>query len=304
MKSISYLPLLFAWLLVSNSGQPSMAAEKIDVLLVTGQSSRYHNWKVQSTAYKQILDETGLFTVEVAKVPEAEGEVSQFHPKWNDYAAVVLDYEGDEWPEATKSGFESYVSGGGGLVLLHASDNAFPGWVEFNKMIGIGGWGGRTEVWGPKVRWREGKMVLDESPGTASHPPKHDFLVTTRAPNHPIMQGLPAEWLHAHDEMYSQLRGPAENLTVLATAVAEPSKVKNGTGENEPMLMAIDYGQGRVFHSTLGHVGANETAPVTSISCAGFIVTLQRGTEWAATGKVTQEVPKDFPTAEKTSVRK
>jgi hypothetical protein len=31
--------------------------------------------------------------------------------------------------------------------------------------------------------------------------------------------------------------------------------------------------------------------------CAGFITTLQRGAEWAASGNVTQPVPNDFPTA-------
>lgn len=304
MKSTSLIHAVIALVLLAPSWLSCHAEEKIRVLLVTGQSSRYHNWKVQSTTYQAILEQTRLFDVDVAIVSKSEGGTSEFSPTWTDYAAVVLDYEGDEWPEATKSSFEAYVSNGGGLVLVHAANNAFPGWAEYNKMIGIGGWGGRTEVWGPKVRWREDKMVLDEGPGTASHPAKHDFLVTTRAPDHPVMRGLPNEWLHAHDELYSQLRGPAQNLTVLATAIADPSTVKNGTGENEPMLLAIDYGKGRVFHSTLGHVGPNEEAPVRSISCAGFIVTLQRGTEWAATGKVTQEIPDDFPTAKKTSVRK
>ena len=92
------------------------------------------------------------------------------------------------------------------------------------------------------------------------HPAKHDFLVVSRAPEHPIMNGLPAEWLHASDEIYSQLRGPAKNLQVLATASAE--KAKGGTGEHEPMFMTIQYGKGRVFHNTLGHVGPNESAPV------------------------------------------
>jgi hypothetical protein len=41
------------------------------------------------------------------------------------------------------------------------------------------------------------------------------------------------------------------------------------------------------------------------MECVGFITTLQRGTEWAATGKVTlTDVPEDFPTADKVSVRK
>jgi hypothetical protein len=33
------------------------------------------------------------------------------------------------------------------------------------------------------------------------------------------------------------------------------------------------------------------------------MTTFQRGTEWAATGKVTQKVPKDFPTADTVSYR-
>jgi type 1 glutamine amidotransferase len=61
------------------------------------------------------------------------------------------------------------------------------------------------------------------------------------------------------------------------------------------MLMAIRYGQGRVFHTTLGH---NEE----SMLDVGFVVTFDRGTEWAATGRVTQKVPENFPTADKVSL--
>ncbi len=62
------------------------------------------------------------------------------------------------------------------------------------------------------------------------------------------------------------------------------------------MLMVLSYGSGRVFHTTLGH-------DIPALNCVGFIVTFQRGTEWAATGQVTQEVPPDFPTAEAVSIR-
>jgi type 1 glutamine amidotransferase len=108
--------------------------------------------------------------------------------------------------------------------------------------------------------------------------------------------------MQAHDELYSQLRGPAQHVTILATARADES-MRFGTGENEPMLMAIDYGDGRVFHTTLGHVSPRDTLPVATMSSVGFIVTLQRGTEWAATGQVTQTVPDDFPTADSISLR-
>jgi len=105
---------------------------------------------------------------------------------------------------------------------------------------------------------------------------------------------MPPVWMHVADELYDSLCGPAANLSVLATAHSDPANA--GTGENEPMLMTISYGKGRVFHTALGHDPA-------AMQCTGFIVTLQRGTEWAATGKVKQKLPKDLPSATQTSIR-
>ena len=100
--------------------------------------------------------------------------------------------------------------------------------------------------------------------------------------------------MHAADELYANLRGPGENMTVLATAFSDPAN--HGTGHDEPILMVIQYGKGRVFHTTLGH-------DLAALNCVGFMTTYQRGAEWAATGKVTQKVPSDFPTADKVSTR-
>lgn len=269
----------------------------INALLLTGQSSQWHNWPVSSPVLERYLREAG-FSVEVIKTPAAGESFEGFAPEWSRYDVVVLDYEGDEWPESVKASFETYMAEGGGLVIYHATDNAFPEWKEFNRMIGVGGWAGRNEKDGPMVRWRDGKMVFDHGPGEATHPKPYPFLVTTRTPEHPVMQGLPAEWLHAPDELYSQLRGPAENLTVLATACADPKEIEGGTGENEPLLMTIEYGKGRVFHTALGHVHFDETKAPEAIRCIGFVETFLRGTEWAATGAVTRSVPDEFPDTE------
>ena len=302
LSTLSRLVLLLPIMVLTASASPSVSQARIKVMILTGQSNPYHNWAVSSAAIKRMLDDAGRFEVTVVTSPAKGQDMSAFKPTFAGYGAVLMDYEGDEWPEATRQAFAEYIRGGGGLVLAHAADNAFPKWPEFLELSGVGGWGGRDESWGPKVRWRDGKMVLDPTPGNAMHPAKHDFLVVSRAPKHPIMNGIPAEWLHASDEIYSQLRGPAKNLQVLATASAE--KAKGGTGEQEPMFMTIQYGKGRVFHNTLGHVGPNESAPVPSLSSVGYIVSIQRGTEWAATGAVTQKVPADFPTATQTSLRK
>jgi len=313
LHTLKYGAALLVAALVAATDVASTQAP-IRVLLVTGQSNRYHNWEVSSPIVKRQLEDSRRFVVTVATTPPKgtapDQDMSSFAPKFSDYQVVVLDYEGFEFAPPVKQAFVEFVRNGGGLVVLHAADNAFPAWPEFNEMIAVGGWGGftpgyanRTQSAGPKIRWRERGMVLDnDTPGTAQHPSPHDFLMTVRTPDHPIMKGLPAAWLHANDELYSNLRGPAKNVTVLATATA-PTSMANGTGENEPLLMAISYGRGRVFHDALGHVGATQKEPIVTMNSVDYIVLLQRGTEWAATGAVTIPVPRDFPTADKTSVR-
>jgi type 1 glutamine amidotransferase len=276
---------LLASLLALALHTPAFAAP-LKVLIVDGQNN--HAWQQTTPELKKILEENGLATVEVAAAPGKGQDLSGFAPNFAGYQVVVSNYNGDLWPEATREAFEKYVSGGGGFVCVHAADNSFPEWKAYNEMIGVGGWGGRSEKSGPYLRWREGKWTADTSVGRGgSHGAQHEFVVVTRAAAHPIMAGLPAKWKHGKDELYDRLRGPAKNVTVLASAFSDSAT--KGSGEEEPLLLAIDYGKGRVFHTALGH-------GLEAIKCVGFATTLQRGAEWAATGKVTQKVPAAFPT--------
>jgi type 1 glutamine amidotransferase len=271
-------------------------AAPFKALIIDGQNN--HDWKSTTPHLRKILEETGLFTVEVATTPAAGKDISDFKPRFADYAVLISNYNGVPWAKETEDAFVQYVRNGGGFVSVHAADNAFPDWKEYNEMIGVGGWGGRSEKSGVWLYWADG-WVRDTSRGPGgSHGAQHAFKVTTRAPEHPIMAGLPAEWMHAKDELYDRLRGPATNVTVLATAWSDPAT--RGTGHHEPSLMAISYGKGRIFHTALGH---NNGKDIAAQRCVGFIVTLQRGTEWAASGRVTQKVPANFPTADEVKLR-
>ena len=276
----------------------SRAQAPIPVMILDGESGgTYHDWVRVTPVLKKMLDETGLFTTTVVTAPPAGGDFSAFAPAFVKYRAVVLNYDApdDRWPAALKTSFEQYVREGGALVVVHASDNAFPAWPAFNEMIGVGGWRGRTEKAGPYWFVRDGTLASDPAPGPAgSHGRRVPFQVTVRNGAHPITKGLPKAWMHQGDELYARMRGPGRNMTVLATAFSDPQN--NGSGRDEPILMTLGFGKGRIFHTTLGH-------DVNALSSVGFVVTLQRGTEWAATGQVTQKVPANFPTADTVAYR-
>lgn len=270
------------------------AASPIRVMILDGeQGGPYHAWQETTPYLKRMLEDAKVFQVDVVTAPPAGGDFSAFKPDWGKYQVVVSNYDAPDvrWPDELKQSFEQYIKNGGGMVAVHAADNAFPNWAEYNLMIGIGGWRGRNQKSGPYWYFKDGKLVSDDGPGGAgSHGRRLAFKMVNRVTDHPITKGLPTEWMHVPDELYARLRGPGQNMTVLSTAFSDPTNA--GTNRDEPILMTLTYGKGRIFHTTMGH-------DLAALNCVGFIATYQRGTEWAATGKVSQKAPTDFPTADK-----
>jgi len=299
MKNIlKLIPFLFIALIISlfSCSEPS----PIKVLVISGQNN--HNWQVSHQAIKLILDNSGMFSTDIALTPPAGGDMNNFNPQFEKYDVVVLDYNGDRWSDKTDNAFLKYVQNGGGVIIYHAADNAFADWEEFNRIIALGGWEGRNEKSGPYCYLENGKLVLDSSPGHGgSHGQQREYILNGQNNEHPITQGLPVNWMHAQDEMYDSMRGPANIKDLLYTGKADSAT--GGSGREEPLVFTVEYGKANIFHLMLGHAGAT-LEDNTAMQCAGFQTLLLRSAEWAATGKVTQPVPDDFPTEHSVSLRK
>ncbi len=227
-----------------------------NILIVTGANN--HDWQFTSEDYKRLLEETRRFRVTVTRDPArdlARLDLHRFH-------AILLDYNGPRWGEASEEKFLAAVRGGVGVVVLHASDNAFPGWTEYERMVGD--------------LWRRGKT---------SHGRFHPFDVEVIDRNHPITAGLPAFKAHP-DELYHRLvHTPGVKTRVLMRAFS--TKESGGSGRYEPMAVVLRYGKGRIFHSPLGHVWRGVPKTRVSIADPQFRVLVVKAVEWAATGACT-----------------
>lgn len=286
--------------LLFGNGELASAQEKLRLLIIDGQNN--HNWKETTPYLKSVLEATGRFDVTVSTTPPKEAPPDAwktFRPDFKAFAAVLSNYNGEAWPEPVRTSLENYVHDGGGLVIVHAANNAFPDWPAFNEMIGLGwrgaGFGDRLVL---DDQGKEQRVPKGEGPG-AGHGAQHAYSVVIRDRMHPVTRDMPAEWLHPKDELYHGQRGPARSMHVLATAFSSPDS--GGTGAHEPLVWWIPYGRGRVFTNLLGHVGGNSD-DLTAMRCLGFQALLTRGSEWAATGEVTIPLPQMFPTAEKVSL--
>jgi type 1 glutamine amidotransferase len=255
--------LAFATLtLALAAGTASLAAEPIKALIITGDNIPAHDWKGTTQMLQDILGASGgRIKVDVTTAP-ARDLTDENLAK---YDVLVLNYketkdgpEDTKWSDANKAAFLKAVNGGKGLVVHHFASAAFanPNWDEFQKAI-AGGW--RTQGY---------------------HGPKHEFKVKTTRVQHPVTTGLPAEFDHVIDELYSASMRTRGSL-VLATAYADPSKPM-GTGLDEAVVWVNTYGKGRVFENALGH-------DTKAMSDPNYQRLMRRGVEWAATGEVSSD---------------
>jgi type 1 glutamine amidotransferase len=277
---------------LSTVGTAGEKSGKIRVLIIDGQNN--HDWKATTPVMKKELEHSGRFVVDVATSPPRGDKeaMANWRIDFSKYDVVLSNYNGEPWSKEINTALQERLKNGQvGLVIVHAANNAFGGWKEYNQMIGMG-WRGvndgarlYVDAAGKSIKLPKGQDL------GSSHRYTGPFTITIRDDSHPITKGMPREWMHNRDELYDNMRGPIENVHLLATAYSK------GTNKNEPMIWTVSYGKGRVFHTPMGH-------DVNGMRCVGFLATLQRGTEWAATGTVTLPLPENFPTDKKISTIK
>lgn len=211
---------LFMITLFATPGAPSVnAAEKVQVLLVTGFDVGSHKWQDSAKLNQAILEKSGRFDVTISEDKEVFAS-----PKLSSYDVLVLNFgfwkEADP-SDAAKQGLLDYVKNGGNVVALHFACSSFQGWTAYADLLG--------RVW---VK------------GTGGHGPYGEFTVEVKNAAHPVTKGMTD--FQTEDELYAKLSGD-EEIEVLATADSKWS------GKTEPIVFVKSYGKGRVLQNVLGH---------------------------------------------------
>lgn len=238
------------------------------VLILSGRNN--HDWRVSTPYLAKVLNDTNRFDVRIEEEPNGITPETL-----SPYDVLVSDYCGPRWPTVTENAVADFVRSGKGLVIVHAASYPFVG------LPVLGANQRRTTVIEPP--WEEWKRMVglywvDQDGVKTSHGARYTFKLKWKDPEHPILKGLD-DYYYATDEFYTKFgQLPDVDINVIATAHDEPSQ--RGTGKEEPVLITLQYGRGRVFHTILGH-------DRTALEEPGFAVTFARGAEWAATGQVT-----------------
>ena len=220
----------------------------IKALLITGDDVSAHPWREISETTREILVGSGKFDVKVSEDPL----ILESQTALNNYDVIVFTIYAQKLGDLTPQGKENllnYVKSGKGFFVQHLATASFPKWDEFGKLCGR-------------------KWVM----GTSGHGPRSVFESKIVDKEHPITKGLTN--FTTDDELYAKLQGN-EEIHVLIEADSGWSK------KTEPLIFVKNYGQGRVVHNAYGH----DRKALMTPSVQKIII---RGTEWAATGKVTE----------------
>jgi type 1 glutamine amidotransferase len=164
-----------------------------------------------------------------------------------------------KFTESQQKALLNWVKAGHGYVSIHGADNAALDWLpEWRDMLG-------------------GVFSHDTSRGDPDSKPKQGtFKVKITQPDHPITRGL--QDFELKDELYYNLQ-MKHKIDPLATIDYD-----NGTW---PVAWTMTYGQGRVFHTPLGH-RSFKPGSADPLQNPNLLKLVLQGIDWAAAGRRSQ----------------
>lgn len=270
------------------AGKPD--PNKLQILIITGHHSYEHDWRGTSNSLRKMLEDSGRFEVRINE--DFRGATEE---TLKPYQAVIVNYLGrwnytdqDElrWGAQAEKALFDYIRNGGGVIVYHTSLGlGEPSWPEFEKLVG-------------------GTLRIAQS--RRSPPGAFQMHVVDRT--NPITQGMREYVWTFNDDMLTNLKwDPAVKVNVLVTGYDDPAsyapkiagpkyppqyyppdklRTMAGMAKENPLVWTAQYGKGRVYCISVGH------GPDT-LQYAGVTTLITRGTEWAASGKVTVPVQED-----------
>ncbi len=145
--------------------------------------------------------------------------------------AGMLEYEA-----LLQQSLADFVASGKGLLALHGSAAAFPGWAEFGQILGA---------------------RFDNHPWPAGS----NVTIRREDPDSPLTRSFSAAPFSFRDEIYQFRDFEREQLHVLLSLVPEQSDITKPSIQelihrqdgDFPLSWWKPYGKGRVFYSALGH---------------------------------------------------
>jgi hypothetical protein len=291
------------------------AGDRIRVLVVTGHDHFHHRWRVAATRLRETLEDAAIFDVKVTEEFRGAGPETLAG-----YDCVILSYFGGDAPgeperrfgDRTEDALFRFVRKGGGVVFAHSAFAMGESWNDERGEELLRLAGGLIQRTSRRAPGEEFEVTIDDAdheitrglPHTWVQPIDDKFVNLRWHPDvRPHVLASLADEPEAYlDGAYYAVDGamPGPKLYDLAEVEKLP-----GVGERHPVSWVHRYGEGRVFALTIGHVGAStiedahegrrtgrDVGPSIDVATRtmGFANLLRRGTEWAATGRVTLPV--------------
>lgn len=266
MMNTQFVPihrtLLAAAPFTARETQARRGGGPIRVLILSGQT--VHDCRTTTPFLEKMYNDSGKFEVigiveDVSKVTaDTFTHCDVIVSNWTSHPIMT----GGPWTPEGRKAFSDAIRSGKGMVSFHAASTACHDWEDFQTISGL--------------TWK---------PDHTSHTTIHPFKVVIRDQSHPITRDLPDFWIV--DELYQRMvKLTTAGHHLLAEAWSEAQF--NGTSGYEPMLITTRLGQGRGVNLLLGH-------DVAAMSNPAFQTLMLRGTEWAATGRVTIPMADPWP---------